>query len=216
MREFYPVYICLWSTACVVAIVLYVKDRKTYAISQPEYRRFIFKPWKIITFLIAATGLTLVAPYTGDPTWDYCDSIVMSVLTFFTAPWAVGVAYRTCRGVLPKRQAYVAACVWLFSVSWFYDTYILLRDGEYTPLWLPNLFASSALYAFAGLLWNLDWRPHRGTIFAFMEDGRPNPVQGRTFHRIVVPALVFMILVFLMVLFFLVDFPVKPPAWLSK
>jgi len=63
----------------------------------------------------------------------------------------------------------------MFSASWFYDTYILIRDGEYTPLWLPNIFASSSLYALAGLLWNLDWKPNRGTIFAFMEADTISP-----------------------------------------
>lgn len=211
MKDLYPFYICVWAAACVVAVLIYLRDSETYAVSQGAYWRFIFKPWKLVTFLIAATGLTVVAPYTGDPTWDYCDSVVMSLLTYFTAPWTVGVFYKTFRGRLPKKQAYVAACVWLFSVSWFYDTYILLRDGEYTPLWLPDLFASSTLYAFAGLLWNLDWRPHRGTIFAFMEDDWPNPTEGGSFHKIAWMGLVFMIVVFLMILFFLVDFPVDLP-----
>lgn len=205
MSDFYPMYILLWSAACVAALVLYLKERADYAVSHVNYWRFLLAPWKVITFLIAATALTLVAPYTGDPTWDYFDSIVMSVLTFLTSPWAVGVLYKTTRGELPARQAFVAGCVWMFSASWFYDTYILIRDGEYTPLWLPNIFASSSLYALAGLLWNLDWKPNRGTIFAFMEADWPQPTSPGTFRKILWLGVVLMGLVAMMVLAFLLD-----------
>lgn len=186
MNEIYPIYMLCWGTACIVALALFIGDRTSYAISRPAYWQFLFTRWKLATFALASTGLTVIAPYTDDPTWDYLDSIGMSLLTFAAAPWAVGVIYKSIRGLLPLRQLYVAVCTWMFTVSWSFDTYILIRDGEYTPLWLPNIFASSALYLFAGMMWNLDWKSERGTFFAFMEDDWPRQSQERkVFGRII-------------------------------
>jgi hypothetical protein len=56
----------------------------------------------------------------------------------------------------------VALCLWLFSASWSYDLYLLLRDGSYPVTWLANLFASSLLYLSAGLFWNLHWTARTG------------------------------------------------------
>ena len=216
MDRMYPFYIAFWSTACIVAIFLYIRERRAYAISHKEYRRFIFARWKVVTFIIAATGMTVIAPYTGDVTWDYWDALVMSVLAFFTAPWCVGVVYRSLRGQVPLRQLYVAFCVWMFTVSWFYDTYILIRDGDYPITWLSNIFISSALYVFAGLFWNLDWAPDRGTIFAFMEEQWPPPQVRPVFHRIIWFGIVFMALVALMILPFLLGDYLAIDSWLGK
>jgi hypothetical protein len=54
------------------------------------YWRFVARPWNLATFAGAMAGLVLVAPYTGDLTWDYVDAVFMSVLTFASAPWLVG------------------------------------------------------------------------------------------------------------------------------
>lgn len=204
MEHFYPYYITFWVTACLVAGILYFRERDAYAISRRAYWKSIAVPWKLVTFFLSATILTVIAPYTGDPTWDYPDSIVMSLLCYATAPWTVGVAYKVVMRQLPCRQAYVAGCTWMFSVSWIFDTYILIRDGHYTQLWWPNIFASSALYICAGLLWNLDWKPDRGTIFGFMEPDWPAVHStGPVFHKIAWMALFFMLAVSLMILPFL-------------
>lgn len=149
-------------------------------------------PWKIITFVISTVGLTAIAPYTGDPTWDYFDALFMSVLTFLSAPWVTGTLYKTAKGNLPMKQALVAFCVWMFSASWSYDLYILCRDGYYPPTWLPNIVLSSILYISAGLLWNLDWKKEKGVIFAFVEEDWPAPVCQPVFMKIVWYVLAFM------------------------
>jgi hypothetical protein len=215
MATWYPLYMLLWGAACLASLLLYLKERDAYAISHRMYREFLLAPWKAVTFLIAATCLTVMAPYTGDPTWDYYDSVGMSVLTFLTAPWVVGVLYRTATGRVPLRQGFVAVCVWMFTVSWSFDTYILIRDGEYTPLWLPNIFASSALYLSAGLLWNLDWKPERGTIFAFMEPDWPSAPTRPVFRKVAWLAFVLMGLVTLLLLPFLFDGHLDFAAWLD-
>jgi len=182
--SFFSVYMACWVFFCFFAVVFYVKDRNAYSISSKNYWFFLFIRWKIITFIIAAAGFTVIAPYTGDPTWDYADSTFMSVLTFFTAPWSVGVLYKVVRKELPLKQGFVAASLWMFSASWSYDLYILIRDGVYPITWFTNIFASSVLYFMAGLLWNLEYRPHRGVIFSFMEADWPIPMHDSDFSKI--------------------------------
>ena len=202
MRMFFTIYITFWATACLIAAVVYIRDRQSYALSHSGYWHFLFKPWKVITFLIAATGLTVIAPYTGDPTWDYFDALFMSLLTFFTAPWATGVLYKVAKRELALKQAFVAGCIWMFSASWSYDLYLLIRDGCYPVTWFSNIFASSALYISAGLLWNLDWRKERGVIFSFMEVDWPVMSSFSVLPKILWFALPLMILVTLFILLF--------------
>ena len=135
---FFIVYTALWVSACMIAAALYFRDPQAFSISRPDYFRFLFIPWKVATFAIAALGLSLVAPYTGDPTWDYVDAAFMSVMTFVTAPWVVGTIYLFIRRSVGFQSLYVALCLWMFSASWSYDLYLLVRDGSYPFTWLPN------------------------------------------------------------------------------
>jgi len=183
MDSYFGIYVAAWGSACVVALIIYLRERASYPVSRPDYWRFLATPWRLATFAVAGGAITFMAPYTSDPTWDCTDGLFMSVLAFTTAPWTVGTIYRVLRGRLPFRQAYVACCVWLFSASWSYDLYILLRDGLYPPTWFPNIFASSVLYVSAGLLWSLDWKDGRGAIFSFMEDEWPPSNAARTPFR---------------------------------
>jgi len=176
---------------------------RLYSLTEPGYARFLGAPWKLVTFAISGIGITVVAPYTGDPTWDYYDAAFMAVLTFATAPWATGTLYLAFRGKSGVRQAYVAACLWMFSASWSYDLYLLMRDGEYPNTWLPNIPASSVLYCAAGLLWNLDWRQGRGATFAFLEPGWPRVAPQAGFGRVAWIALPFMAIAAASILYFL-------------
>ncbi len=90
MNTFFYIYIAFWSLACLIAVTFYFRDNKSYALSHSRYWHFLFKPWKIVTFLIAASGMTVIAPYTGDPTWDYFDALFMSLLTYLTLPGQLG------------------------------------------------------------------------------------------------------------------------------
>jgi len=187
-------YIGGWLVACVVAIGLMVVHRHTLTLFGAGYRAYLLQAWKVVTFAIAATGMVVIAPWTGDPTWDYVDAGFMALLTFLTAPWSVGTLYLGLRRQSGLVALYVAACLWLFSASWSYDGYILLRDGYYPPTWLPNLFASSVLYCAAGLLWNLEWHPERGVVFGFMRPGWPVPAGAGGFLRVMLYALPFMLI----------------------
>ena len=196
-------YIALWATACFAALGLYIRDRKSYALSHPAYWHFILVPWKVITFVIAATAMAIIAPYSGDPTWDYADALFMSVFTFSTGPWVVGVMYRTIRHRVPFTQAFVALCVWMFSASWSYDLYILVRDGYYPQTWSSNLVASSFLYLCGGMFWSLDWKAERGVVFAFMDNEWPAASSDLQFSKIIWYVLLFVALVSFMILPFL-------------
>jgi len=196
-------YITLWGTACAIAAGLVVRSPHAFSFLHTNYRRFLSQAWKVVTFVLAAAGMTIIAPYTGDPTWDYYDALFMSFLTFASAPWAIGTIYQACARALPLRQAYVALCLWLFSASWSYDLYLLFRDGQYPATWHENLVASSVLYVSAGLLWNLDWRSGRGATFGFLEEDWPQPLSDATFSKIAWYALPLIILVGLLILSFL-------------
>lgn len=203
MSPFFTAYVFCWTVACLLALFLYVRDRNEYSLSHAGYWRRLLVRWKVVTFVIAAAGLTVMAPYTGDPTWDYFDALYMSVLTFLTAPWAVGTMYKVLRKELPLRQGYVAACVWMFSASWSYDLYILIRDGDYPLTWFANIFASSVLYMLAGLLWNLEYSRGRGVIFSFMESDWPDgSAEDAGFPRVLAFALPIMALVAVLMLYF--------------
>ncbi|MFQ5545878.1 MAG: hypothetical protein ACE5FE_07865 [Acidiferrobacterales bacterium] len=207
METFFYIYMTAWGLACVVALAIYLWDRRSFYLSHREYWQFLAEPWKLVTFGIAWAGITLIAPYTGDPTWDYVDASFMSVLTFATAPWAVGALYKAARRELPLKQAYVAACVWMFSASWSYDLYLVLRDGDYPFTWFVNIAASSVLYVSAGLLWNLEWQPNRGVIFGFMRGGWPSPSVHSRLGRVVWVALPFMLIAAIAVLAFVLPNP---------
>ena len=203
MAPFFTAYLTAWVLACAVAVATVARDPRAFSLLAPEYRRFLGVRWKLVTFVLAAVGLTLVAPYTGDPTWDYVDASFQSVLTFLGAPWAVGTLYLFIRRAATPKQAFVAACVWMFSASWSYDVYILLRDGLYPDTWAINIVASSVLYLAAGLLWNLDWRPGRGVTFSFLEPEWLAVQTGTRFARLLGYALPFMLIAAASVAYFL-------------
>ena len=194
MTSFFYYYIATWATACVIAIVLMVQNYNSIILFQKDYWNFLKIKWKLTTFLIATSAFIILAPYTGDPTWDYYDAAFMSILTFMTAPWSVGTLFRFITKQEKLKIAYIAICVWMFSASWSYDIYLVFRDGEYPNTWLPNIFASGVLYVSAGLFWNLEYREGRGVIFGFMENDWPKTDGSVNFNKILLYALPFMIL----------------------
>ncbi len=204
MAPAFTIYVIAYAVASAVAAVLIFLERKSLVLLQPEYRKYLASPWKLLTFAIAALSMIIMAPYTGDVTWDYIDAAFMSVLTFLTAPWAVGTLYIAIKGRAKALHVYIAVCVWMFSVSWAYDVYILLKHGYYPPTWLPNIVLSSILYFAAGLMWNLQRRPGRGVVFGFMEPDWPNPQLDLGFRQVIWFALPIMILVTLLIAPFLI------------
>lgn len=173
MEPLLKLYVAAWSLACVVALVVAWRHRRSLVITQASYWHFLAEPWKLLTFVVASALITLIAPYTGDPTWDYADGLFMSVFCFASAPWVVAELYHALHGRSSAALTFVAVCAWMFSASWSYDGYLLWRDGAYPITWFVNIFASGVIYLSAGLFWNLEWHPPRGVIFSFMREGWP-------------------------------------------
>ena len=178
-------YMSLWVAACLYATYFLIRYRTSFVIFKKMYYKYLFHPWKISTFFIALSAFVGLAPYTGDPTWDYVDASFMSVLTFLTAPWSVGILYLTIKRKVNGSVTYVAICAWLFSASWSYDGYLAIRDGEYPLTWSANLVASSVIYLAAGLFWNLDYDEHRGVMFGFMREDWLTSSAGGNFKKLV-------------------------------
>ncbi len=202
MSSFFTIYMTLWISVCLAAMYFAFKERGSLEFLNKPYWTGLLQSWKVATFLVALTSFIFIAPYTGDPTWDYVDAAFMSILTYLTAPWSVAICYLFIRKQRKAIHFYIAVCLWLFSTSWSYDLYILLRDGSYPLTWLSNIALSSILYLSAGLLWNLEKVEGRGVIFSFMDDNWPTVNNVTSFSSIVWYAVPFIILVAVMILSF--------------
>ena len=204
MSTFFITYLISWSICFLFALAILCIKFEAFDLSNKNYWLLLFQPWKVITFLIATMGLTLIAPYTGDPSWDYYDALFMAILTYITAPWTIGLLYKIMHRQRPIWQAYIAICIWLFSSSWSYDLYLLVRDGYYPHTWFSNIFASSILYISAGLLWSLEYIPSKGVIFSFMENNYPYLYSPTPFKKVVLFALPFMLMASIAILYFII------------
>jgi hypothetical protein len=191
---FFKIYLASWSLACIIAIFLMFKLRYELDLFQKTYWNGLFQSWKLITFLIATAGLTLIAPYSGDWSWDSVDAIFMSVFTYTSAPWVLGTLFLAIKRKRNFATAYIAICLWMFSASWSYDLYILIRDGSYPMTWFANIFASSSLYLAAGFFWNLEYIKNRGVVFGFMEPNWPRISSERSFKKVALYAFLFMLI----------------------
>jgi hypothetical protein len=159
ISPFFVKYIAIWVAFCCLAVAILIWDRKPLMPEWREYGRFLTVPWKLWLFVPALLFVTFAGRFTNDETWDVVTGSGMAILTFLTAPWAVGLIYQVLVGRRPWRYLIVALALLLFSSSWFYDAYLLWRDGAYTGRWLGNLMLSPWIYVAAGLLWNLEAKP---------------------------------------------------------
>jgi hypothetical protein len=140
-------YVALWISASALTIYFIARRQGTERLFTKTYGKFLMQPWKLWSFLVAAVTLAALSRYANDPTWDIPDSAIMSVLTFLTAPWAVGVAYRALLGMERNGiEIFVAVCVWMFSAAWSYDAYVWAVMGTYPISWSGNLTISPILY----------------------------------------------------------------------
>ena len=159
------VYMFCWIILFVYALHLSL----VYKISlySKEYFKYITHKWKVWLFILATCFITALAPISGDPTWDYVDSIFMSTLTYLTAPWAIGTIYKTLKTKKNYAVMYVAVCFAMFSSSWSYDAWMLYVLGMYPLTWVSNIPLSLGMYVLAGMVWNLSWVKNEGVVFAF-------------------------------------------------
>ncbi len=166
LPPFERAYLSAWSAAVVAAAALALARRARVGLATAAYARFLLRPWKLTTFAAATALVTLAAPWSGDPTWDTADSLLISALVFLLAPFGVGALGRARRPDASPSRTFVAV-VALLVPCWAYDAYILWRDGAYPATWLANLGLSGAITALAGLFWSLGRKAGERAIFAF-------------------------------------------------
>ncbi len=181
---FYRWYAAAWATTCLAAAAVACHDGRRLLPEARSYLGFLAVPWKLAVFAPALLFVTFAGTYAYDDTWDTVTGSGMSALTFLTAPWAVGAMYRVAMGMRPRRDAFLAAVVCLFSASWFYDGYLFWRDGYYTSMWLPNLLVSPYLYVAGGLLWNLEPAEGKWARLSFVRDDWPAAPADRGFKPV--------------------------------
>ena len=175
-------YLIIWGSSLLLAIFLVWVKRNTLILTSRRYWKFLFEPWKIITFLSALLTITVAAPYSSDHTWDFTDSIIISLLTYALAPWSVATLFRNLKYRFSSAETFVAIC-FFFVPCWTYDLYILLRDGIYPPTWASNLVLSGGITLMAGLFWNMFWSQKSGLTFAFMLQTWP-PSEQTPFRKV--------------------------------
>lgn len=173
-------YVGGWISFCLLAGGIAAYDRVQVWAELRRYWGYLTMPWKVATFIPAFLFVTFAGRFTDDETWDVITGGGMSVLTFLTAPWCLGLVYQVLAGLRHPRYFVVAAALLLFSSSWFYDGYLLLRDGSYTTRWWSNLMLSPIIYVAAGFFWNLEARGRFGVRLGFVRPDWPNrPIDGR-------------------------------------
>jgi hypothetical protein len=181
LPPFFTRYIISWMAFCAFAAVILVLDRKRLRPEWAEYLRFLWIPWKLGLFVPAFVCVSFAGRFTDDETWDVVTGSGMAILTYVTAPWSTGLFYQVLLGRRPWRYLIAGGALLLFSSSWFYDGYLLWRDGTYTARWSDNLILSPIIYLAAGLLWNLEAKGRFGFRFSFARPDWPSPSKDTRF-----------------------------------
>jgi len=198
MTPFLRVYLAGWIAFCTVAAVIAVRSVR---IPWRDAARFLAVPWKLALFLPGIVFVTFAGRFTDDETWDVVNGGGMAILTVGTAWWSVGTAARVVRRLAPARELLVAIAVTLFSASWFYDGWLLIRDGAYSVRWEGNLFLSPTIYLCAGAIQNLELRDGK-LAFGFTRPDWPRMAERSASWRLALAAVPFV----LVAVWFLVGF----------
>lgn len=91
------IYIALSLSSLLASLILAVFYRRKISLVVKAYFRFLFQRWRLITFLISGTFVTVAGPYTVDPTWDHFIGFLMSILCYINAPWTIAIFYRVIK-----------------------------------------------------------------------------------------------------------------------
>jgi hypothetical protein len=157
-------YVCISAGALLVALVVVARWHRELSVL--PYLRSLLVPWRCCTLGVALGVIAGAAPYSGDPTWDTADSLLIGLLVYLTAPWSVAQLARVRR--TPRPLLVWASAPAMFLVPcWAYDAYILARDGYYPASWAPNLVLSGLICVCAGLFWGLGVSPREPSRLTF-------------------------------------------------
>lgn len=194
MEDYRFLYLSAWIAFLVFSVGIVTKNWNHFKTDSRKYWPYLTTKWKLVTFAVSGAFISFAGPFTSDPTWDFISGFGMSVLTYLTAPWCVGVIYQFIKRQRALSDVIVAITFWLLSASWFYDGYIWWRDGFYPPTWNSNLLVSSALYFCAGLFWNLE-SVAKQVGFGFERRDWPTRFQNDCFGFFKIYVLLFIIVV---------------------
>lgn len=176
LTHFETAYVAGWSAFCLVALAVGLRSVR---LPWADLRAFVLVPWKIALFAPAVVFVTFAGRFTDDETWDMVSGGGMALMTALTSGWAIATCVRSFRRKAPLSHLIVALAVMFFASSWFYDGYLLLRDGSYTPRWAANLMLSPTTYLCAGVVQNLEIREGKLT-FGWNRSEWPRPLAERT------------------------------------
>lgn len=177
LSDFLVRYFVTWVAFLVLAALVAFR---TVRLNWRAELAFLTVRWKLMVFVPAILFTTFAGRFTDDETWDVVCGGGMALLTFLTSGWVVGTLYKVARRERPLAHALVAIALLFFSTAWFYDGYLLWRDGAYTVRWLGNLKLSPFAYLSAGVLLNVEAR--EGAMwpsFAFTRADWPRPLNQR-------------------------------------
>jgi len=163
------IYFYTWIMLTLVGLFFIIKNHKELLLFKKKYFIFLLRSWKFGSFILASTILCYISTFGYDPTWDIPETIIMAVLTYWTAPYTVGTIYRFFNKFHQNYyELYVAIILLMFSSAWFYDAYAMFfLIGEYPPTAFANLGLSPLFYIFAGMMWSLDSWKDTGAIFVY-------------------------------------------------
>jgi hypothetical protein len=123
-----------------------------------RYLLGLARPWKLVTFALGTGFFVWGAYFWAVPTWDVGVSLLMSVLCYLLAPWAVGLGWRALRDRRAgwRRDLVLALAAIYFVASGSYEIYNTLRMGQHPVTYWQNLAFSVPVTIAAGLLWRYD------------------------------------------------------------
>lgn len=107
------------------------------------------RPWKLFSLACGLALLIAGSVWMPAPDWDVPISVIMAILTYFTAPWSLRV-------LLERRwKLWPLAAFWTwFSVDGCYWIYWHFRDPRALNLMRSaNFPASLALYGICAVIW---------------------------------------------------------------
>jgi hypothetical protein len=114
----------------------------------------LIRPWKLFSFTIGLCFLLYGAWAWDFSDWNWLNSVVMALLTYFLAPWSV----MHLRSIWIKQSRF-----WQWKTLWAIFFWIFTVDTSYTlcnhilhyPVFhLANFPASSVLFFTCGFLWS--------------------------------------------------------------
>ena len=163
------VYITLCALQTLFWFIYLYSNHKKILLFSKEYLYFISIKWKLLLFFTALGLLCLISYISKDPTWDIPETLIMSLLTFYTSPFSIGTIYRNLFWIQSNYiELYLSVILLFFSSAWFYDGYVyFILLWNYPETAFSNLFLSPFFYLLWGILWNLGYSKKDWVVLLF-------------------------------------------------